>query len=96
MRPSNLKFKEAGIVHGKIVIEGKVEGLDDIVVSASKFQQSKRDILQKIVNINARSIALINPQTSAHVLETIQNSKFQIPHSNSGQTDTRQPRTDNG
>ncbi|RXJ52714.1 TonB-dependent receptor [Gelidibacter gilvus] len=52
-----------------IYLKPKIEGLDEIVVSASKFQQSKRDIPQKIININAKAIGFSNPQTSADLLE---------------------------
>ncbi|WP_296384134.1 TonB-dependent receptor [Winogradskyella sp.] len=47
----------------------KVESLNQIVISASRFEQSKRDIPQTIVSINANEIALANPQTSADLLE---------------------------
>src|SRR5690606_12189185 len=48
-----------------IYLDPKVEGLDEIIVSASKFEQAKRDIPQKITSIDAKTIALANPQTSA-------------------------------
>lgn len=50
-----------------------VEGLNQVVVSASKFEQSKRDIPQSIVSISAKDIALGNPQTSADALEATGN-----------------------
>lgn len=62
-------FKVSAIVNKTIFLKPKIEGLDEIVLSASKFQQSKRDIPQKIINISAKSIAFANPQTSADVLE---------------------------
>jgi len=55
----------------------KVESLNQIVISASKFEQSKRDIPQTIVSINAKDIALANPQTSADVLENTGNIYIQ-------------------
>ena len=45
------------------------QGLEEIVISASKFQQNKRDIPQKIVSIDAKNIQFTNPQTSADLLE---------------------------
>ncbi len=39
--------------------------LDEVVISASKFEQSKRDIPQKIISITSKEIAFFNPQTSA-------------------------------
>ncbi|WP_299365990.1 TonB-dependent siderophore receptor [Winogradskyella sp.] len=52
-----------------IYLTPKVEGLDQIVISISKFEQSKRDIPQSIVNISAKDITLANPQTSADLLD---------------------------
>ena len=51
-----------------IYLTPKVEGLNQIVISVSKFEQSKRDIPQSIVSINAKDITLANPQTSADLL----------------------------
>ena len=51
----------------------KIESLKQIVISASKFEQSKRDIPQTIVSINSKEIALANPQTSADLLENTGN-----------------------
>lgn len=53
-----------------IYLDPTVEGLDEIILSASKFEQAKRDIPQKISSISAKTIALANPQTSADLLES--------------------------
>ncbi|TDU43696.1 hemoglobin/transferrin/lactoferrin receptor protein [Gelidibacter sediminis] len=63
-------FKTSDMVDAIIYLKPKIEGLDEVVLSASKFQQSKRDIPQKIINITAKSIAFSNPQTSADLLES--------------------------
>ncbi|WP_400076110.1 TonB-dependent receptor domain-containing protein [Winogradskyella sp. R77965] len=55
----------------------KVEDLKQIVISASKFEQSKRDIPQTIVSLSASDIALANPQTSADLLENTGNIYIQ-------------------
>ena len=55
----------------------KVESLNQIVISASKFEQSKRDIPQTIVSLNAEDVALANPQTSADLLESTGNIYIQ-------------------
>ncbi|TYA60214.1 TonB-dependent receptor [Formosa maritima] len=60
-----------------VILEAKVEGLDEIVISASKFEQSKRDIPQKIISIDAKKIQLVNPQTSADLLESTGNVYIQ-------------------
>ncbi|MDY2586344.1 TonB-dependent receptor plug domain-containing protein [Winogradskyella aquimaris] len=56
-----------------VYLSPKVEGLKQIVISVSKFEQSKRDIPQSIVSLNAKEIALANPQTSADLLENTGN-----------------------
>src|SRR5690606_31516615 len=61
-------LKVSDIVNTTLFLKPKIEDLEEIVVSASKFQQSKRDIPQKIISINAKTIAFSNPQTSADVL----------------------------
>lgn len=53
----------------KVFLESNTEGLQEIVISASKFEQNKKDIPQKIVSLNAKSVQFTNPQTSADVLE---------------------------
>jgi hemoglobin/transferrin/lactoferrin receptor protein len=53
----------------RIYLVSNTQGLDEIVISASKFEQSKKDIPQKIISINAKSIQFANPQTSADILE---------------------------
>lgn len=55
----------------------RVEGLQQIVISASKFEQSKRDIPQTIVSVNAKEISFVNPQTSADLLESTGNVYIQ-------------------
>jgi hemoglobin/transferrin/lactoferrin receptor protein len=79
----NLLYKKTSI---KIVKSGldftvylvsKIEGLNQIVISASKFEQSKRDIPQTIVNISAKDIEFENPQTSADLLESTGNVYIQ-------------------
>lgn len=52
-----------------VLLVPKVQGLNQVVISASKFEQSKRDIPQTIVNINSADIEFANPQTSADLLE---------------------------
>ncbi len=61
----------------RVYLESNTEGLQEIVISASKFEQSKKDIPQKIESINAESIQFTNPQTSADVLETSGNVYIQ-------------------
>ena len=50
----------------KVYLESNTEGLQEIVISASKFEQSKKDIPQKIVSINSENIqfTLVDNQLS--------------------------------
>ena len=64
-----LKKSEIANTNYIVYLELKVEDLDQVVISASKFEQSKRDIPQRIINISAKDIQLSNPQTSADLLE---------------------------
>ncbi|WP_242131136.1 TonB-dependent receptor plug domain-containing protein [Aestuariivivens marinum] len=58
------EIDERGIVY----LDLNTQGLEEIVVSASKFEQNKRDIPQKIISINAGRVTSISPQTSADLL----------------------------
>ncbi|MCK7589697.1 TonB-dependent receptor [Subsaxibacter sp. CAU 1640] len=67
------------IKNNRLIVKlvSKTEGLNEVVISASKFEQSKRDIPQKIMNIDAKEIAISNPQTSADLLESTGNIYIQ-------------------
>lgn len=56
-----------------IYLDLKSQDLDEVVISASKFEQSKRDIPQKVISIDADKIKFANPQTSADLLESTGN-----------------------
>jgi len=56
-----------------VYIIPRVEDLSQIVISATKFEQEKRDIPQTIVSIGTEEVSLVNPQTSADLLENTGN-----------------------
>ncbi|SHG73012.1 TonB-dependent receptor [Winogradskyella jejuensis] len=56
-----------------VLMISESENLSQVVVSASKFEQSKRDIPQSIVSLSANDIAIANPQTSADALQATGN-----------------------
>ncbi len=68
----NVKFFKYQLANMNYVLYmvPSIEDLDQVVVSASKFEQSKKDIPQTIVNISANDIQFENPQTSADLLES--------------------------
>ena len=74
-----LHLKKAEIKQNNYIVylQPNVEDLKQIVISASKFEQSKKDIPQTIVSLNAKDIAFANPQTSADLLENTGNIYIQ-------------------
>jgi hemoglobin/transferrin/lactoferrin receptor protein len=74
-----VQLKKSEISKGNYIVylKVKVEGLKQILISASKFEQSKRDIPQTIVSVNAKEIVFSNPQTSADLLENTGNVYIQ-------------------
>ena len=54
---------------GEVFLQPTTQSLDEIVVSASKFNQSKKEIPQKIISVDSKGIQFINPQTSADLLQ---------------------------
>ena len=72
-------LKKDEIIRNELIVylSPNIEGLDQVVISASKFEQSKRDVPQTIVNINASDIQFENPQTSADLLESTGNVYIQ-------------------
>ncbi|MBC3756806.1 TonB-dependent receptor [Hyunsoonleella sp. SJ7] len=52
-----------------VYLDANTQGLNEIVISASKFEQNKKDIPQKIISFNSEKIELMNPQTSADLLQ---------------------------
>ena len=64
------KSKNDIIAEGNIVALGSdANALDEIVLSVAKFEQSKKDIPQKINSITSEDITFRNPQTSADLLK---------------------------
>lgn len=78
-RYNKLVLKKSIIIKNGLVVylDLKIEGLEEIIVSASKFEQNKRDIPQSIVSIDAKEIQFTNPQTSADVLKSTGNIYIQ-------------------
>ena len=44
----------------KVYLKSNTEGLDQIVISASKFKQNKKDVTQKIISLKDTEIQLAN------------------------------------
>ena len=54
--------------NSKIVLQPNTQNLGEIIVSASKFGQNKKEIPQKIISLTSKKIQFDNPQTSADLL----------------------------
>ena len=63
-RESILKSK----IRDTIFLSPKSTNLNEIVISASKFEQSKKEVPQRIISIDANDIQQAMPQTSADLL----------------------------
>lgn len=61
--------KQLTIRNGVVKLKSNGDRMDPIVISASKFEQRKQDIPQKIISQNKEDIILQNPQTSADLLQ---------------------------
>ena len=55
-------------IQDTIFLTPKATSLNEVVVSASKFQQSKKEVPQTIISIDSKAIQFANPQTSADLL----------------------------
>ena len=55
-------------VQDTIFLSPKATSLNEVVISASKFEQSKKEVPQNIISITPEDIQLSNPQTSADLL----------------------------
>ncbi|MGJ5641698.1 TonB-dependent receptor plug domain-containing protein [Formosa sp. S-31] len=70
----HLAYQEFNIEKSKIkgfkviYLDPLTQGLDEVVLSASKFEQIRTDIPQKIITLTADEIAFDTPQTSADLL----------------------------
>jgi len=53
----------------QILMTPRSEKINPIVISASKFEQRKQDIPQKIISQSAEEVLFSNPQTSADLLQ---------------------------
>ena len=51
-----------------VFLSPKSTSLNEVVISASKFAQSKKEVPQNIISINSKDIQLSSPQTSADLL----------------------------
>ncbi|WP_250433414.1 TonB-dependent receptor plug domain-containing protein [Hanstruepera flava] len=75
-KPIELTKEEITAANNLVYLNARVD-LDEVVISASKFEQSKRDVPQKIISLTSKEITFFNPQTSADLLENTGNVYIQ-------------------
>lgn len=82
----DLKLKKTKITQQNNIVYLRpiVEDLTEVVLSASKFKQSKREVPQSIINFSAKDILFSNPQTSADALDQMGNIFIQKSQSGGG------------
>ncbi len=54
---------------GKVYLNTSTQELEEVVMSISKWDQQKKDVPQKIIGIDAKTIAFTNPQTAADLMQ---------------------------
>jgi len=64
----NLTYSELQSIGFIVKMKGRVLPLDEVVISAYKWEQRKTEVPNKIVSITSSEIAFENPQTSADLL----------------------------
>lgn len=61
-------YQELSAMNYKLELEQSSLGIDQVVVSATKWRQSSKNIPYKISTISSKDVALHNPQTAADLL----------------------------
>ena len=56
------------VIQDTVFLSPKATSLNEIVISASKFEQSKKEVPQNIISINSKKVQISNPQTTADLL----------------------------
>lgn len=67
-----LRLKKIEIMNAnnKVYLSVDANGLDEVILSVSKFGQKKRDIPQQIVSVTSDDVLFSNPQTAADLLQS--------------------------
>lgn len=67
-RPKEVKYTNLAKLNYTITLTEEVFVMDDIVISANKWEQNKQEIPQRITEFKAAEIALAEPATAADLL----------------------------
>ena len=63
-----LSYQELGGLEYKVGLTERIIKIDEIVISANKWETAKNEIANQITSISAKEIAFNNPQTAADVV----------------------------
>ncbi len=63
------KFNDLEKLDFRVELSEKIIKIDEVVISANKWEQEKREVPTKIAVITPKQIAFANPQTSADMLQ---------------------------
>ncbi len=67
-KPVIKSYRDIESANFEIAMETSLFHMDEVVVSATRWQQTLRDVPSKISTISSRDVALQNPQTAADLL----------------------------
>ncbi|MCX6183380.1 MAG: TonB-dependent receptor [Bacteroidetes bacterium] len=82
--PVVLSYKELANMNFIIMLSEKIYSLDEIVISASKFEEKRKDIAQNIQVIKEKELAFISQQTTADVMQNSGNILVQKSQAGGG------------
>ncbi len=63
-----LAYTSLALLNYEIKLEEKLVNLNEVVISANKWEQNKSEVPNKIISIGLRDIEIYNPQTTADLL----------------------------
>ena len=68
-QPFQTSYKDLAARQYKVTLSEKTYSLDEVVISASKFEEKRSDVPQQIQVLDARKLAFMNQQNLADVLQ---------------------------
>lgn len=79
-----LSYKQLEKTKFKVLMSEKTHSLDEVVVSASRFQEKKANVPQQIQVLNAKDLAFMNSQTTADIIQNSGNVLVQKSQAGGG------------
>lgn len=63
----NISYAGLDSIDFKVTLQSQL-GLDEVIVSAVRWNQTKKDVPNRVISISYKDVALLNPQTAADLL----------------------------